>query len=192
MKNITARHRRFVEEYCGDAQFNGAEAARQVGYAESRARVTASELLADPDIRAMIKERLDELAMSAAEATKRLGDIARADIGDFFKVVEEEDGTQNLVLDKKAVAQMGGGIIKEISFDQNGRPKIKLYDAQRALEKILKGHGEFKHKQEHEHSGELGIESDTLDDVMESITDRAQRLGDEENTGTEDEPELFD
>lgn len=183
MKNITARHKRFVQAYC--EHFNGARAAREAGYAEKHARRQATRLLDDPDINQMVRERLDDLAMSSAEATKRMADIARSDISDFFKVVEytDDDGNERtaLSLDREAVLEKGGGIIKAIHWNENGRPKLKLHDAQRALEKILKAHGAYNHTQEHEHSGELGIESDTLDDVMESIADRATRLGEEED-----------
>jgi phage terminase small subunit len=157
VKNITARHKRFVEAYC--EHFNGAQAAREAGYAESRARVTASELLSDPDISRMVEERLEDLAMSSAEATKRMADIARGDIGQFFKVVEyEKDGEEReaLVLDKEAVIKHGGGLVKSISFNESGRPKLKMYDAQKALRLILKAHGAFNHKQEHELSGPDG------------------------------------
>ena len=187
MKNITARHRRFVECYC--EHFNGAQAAREAGYAEKTAAQQASRLLSDPDISQMVEDRLDDLAMSSAEATKRMADIARADIGQFFEVVEYEkeldDGTTEtreiLALDKEAVIEHGAGLVKSISFNESGRPKLKMYDAQKALRLLMKAHGEFNHKQEHEHSGELGIESDTLDDVMESLTERAARLGSEED-----------
>lgn len=182
MASWTDKQRRFVEEYCRD--FNGAAAARRAGYSENGAKKAANRNLNDPDIRAAIEERLDELAMSAEEATKRMADIARADIGQFFEVVEyEKDGETRttLALDEEAVIEHGGGLVKSISFNESGRPKLKMYDAQRALEKILKAHGAYNHKQEHEHSGELGIESDTLEDVMESLTERAARLGSEED-----------
>lgn len=159
MKNITARHKRFVEAYCGECMGNGAAAAREAGYAESRASQTAYDLLNDPDIQQMINERFEELGMSSAEAAKRMADIARADIGRFFEVVEyEKEGEtrEALVLDKEAVMEHGGGLVKSISFNESGRPKLKMYDAQRALDKILKAHGEFNHKQEHEHSGPDG------------------------------------
>jgi len=158
MKSITARHRRFVEAYC--EHFNGARAAREAGYAESTAAQQASRLLSDPDISQMVEARLEDLAMSSAEATKRMADIARSDVSDFFKVVEyiDDDGSERtaLTLDREAVLEHGGGIIKAIHWNEDGRPKLKLYDAQRALEKILKAHGEFNHKQEHEHSGPDG------------------------------------
>jgi len=183
VKNITARHKRFVEAYC--EHFNGARAAREAGYAESRDKQTANDLLNDPDISAMVEERLEDLAMSSAEATKRMADIARADIADFFKVVEytDDDGNERtaLALDREAVLEQGGGIIKAIHWNENGRPKLKLHDSQRALEKILKAHGAYNHTQEHEHSGGIDVGSDTLDEVMESLSDRAARLDGEED-----------
>jgi len=182
VKNITARHKRFVEAYC--EHFNGARAAREAGYSEKRARITASELLDDPDISQMVEERLNDLAMSSAEATKRMADIARGHIGKFFEIVEyEKDGETRttLKLDEKAVIEEGGGLIRSISFNESGRPRLKMYDAEKALRLILKAHGAFNHKQQHEHSGGIDVESDTLDDVMDAITSRAERLGEEED-----------
>lgn len=159
MKNITAQHKRFVEQYC--SHFNGARAAREAGYAESRDRQTARDLLNDPDINAMVEERLEELAMSAAEATKRMADIARSDIADFFTYVEpdddvSEDAEEGLVLNRKAILEKGGGIIQELNWGRYG-PKLKLYDAKDALKNIMDAHGVFNHKQEIEHSGNLDI-----------------------------------
>lgn len=145
MKNITSRHRRFVEAYC--EHFNGARAAREAGYAESHDAQQASRLLSDPDISAMVEERLEDLAMSSAEATKRMAEIAEAEIGDYFELWEAEDGTTHLQLDKEAVVE-DGGPVKELSWDQNGRPKLKLYDGQKALKTILDAHGAFNHKKE--------------------------------------------
>lgn len=177
MASWTDKQKRFVEEYCVD--FNATQAAIRAGYSEKTAHVSGSRNLSDPDIEEAIEERLNELAMSAAEATKRLGDIARAEIGDFFDIVEQ-DGNTYLTLDREALLEHGGGLVKEITWDANGRPKLKLYDAQKALKTILDAHGEFNHKQEHEHSGELDVESDTLDDVLSTLTERAERLGEEE------------
>jgi len=96
----------------------------------------------------------------------------------------EKDGETRttLVLDEEAVIKHGGGLIKSISFNESGRPKLKMYDAQKALEKILKAHGAYNHKQEHEHSGDLGIESKTLDDILSDVAERAERMGEEEDT----------
>jgi phage terminase small subunit len=148
MASWTDKQKRFVEEYCVD--FNATQAAIRAGYSEKTAHVAGSRNLSDPDIEAAIEDRLDDLAMSAAEATKRLGDIARGDISDFFKVgeVETDTGTKEVVmLDKDAVLEDGGAVVKELTFDANGRPKLKLYDKQKALKTILDAHGEFNHEQ---------------------------------------------
>ena len=151
MKNITPRHRRFVQAYTGEHMGNGAAAAREAGYSESRARNTAYRLLQDEDIQRMISERMEELAMSDAEALKRLSDIARADISDFLekKTFVDEHGNEReeVVVNAEAVMEHGGGIIQ--GFDRNGKPK--LYDAKDALKTILDLHGAFNHDQKHEH-----------------------------------------
>jgi phage terminase small subunit len=157
MKNITARHRRFVEAYC--EHFNGARAAREAGYAEKTAAQQASRLLADPDISQMVEDRLDDLAMSSAEATKRLGDMARSDITEFFEVatIQTDDGEREvMVLDRETFLEKAGSVVQEITWDQNGRPKLKLYDKKDALKTILEAHGAFNHTQEHELSGPDG------------------------------------
>ena len=133
-----------MEQYC--THFNGARAAREAGYAESGDAQTASRLLSDPDISGMVEERLEELAMSAAEATKRLADIARSNISDFFEVY---NGV--LVVDVEAITEHGH-VIQQIDMDEDGAHKIKLYDAKDALKTILDAHGAFNHKQELEHS----------------------------------------
>lgn len=142
--------------------FNGARAAREAGYSEKRDSQTAYDLLQDEDISALIEERLDELAMSAAEATKRVADIARADIGDYFYL----DVNNELRLDREAVLNDGGGLIKEISWDKNGNPKLKLYSAEKALRMILDAHGAFEHAKDVNVRGlgEWLSEADIFDD----------------------------
>lgn len=152
VKNITARHRRFVQSYC--EHFNGARAAREAGYAESRARITASELLADSDISEMVEERLEELSMSSAEATKRLTDQARATISDFFETRDTPEG-EELILDHDALLQQGH-LVKELRWDSDGQPVLKLYSAQKALKTLLEAHGAFNHDQRHEVMGKDG------------------------------------
>ncbi|WP_103030014.1 terminase small subunit [Salinibacter altiplanensis] len=141
----TTKQKRFVEEYCKD--FNASAAARRAGYSEKTAGQMGHENLKKPEINQAIEERLDELAMSAAEATKRLGDIARADISDFLQVVTwtDENGNEreSLAVDPEAVLEHGGGIVK--GLEKSG--KLKLYDAQKALKTILDAHGEFNHDQ---------------------------------------------
>lgn len=140
----TDKQKRFVEEYCVD--FNATQAAIRAGYSEKTAGSMGSENLQKPAIKQAIEERLEELAMSAAEATKRLADIARSDISDFFHL---ENGV--LMVDVEAITEHGH-VIQQIDMDEDGAHKIKLYDAKDALKTILDAHGAFNHKQELEHS----------------------------------------
>lgn len=165
MKNWTHRHTRFVEEYAVD--FNGAAAAVRAGYAESRARQTAYDLLQDEDIQAAIQKRLDELSMSAAEATKRMSDMARADIADCYRVEEETDedgeptGARYVVLDLVRLIEEGKShLVHSIKPTRHGR-QVEMHDAKDALKQIMKAHGLFVQK--HEHTGRGGGPIATVD-----------------------------
>jgi len=147
METITARHRRFVEAYTGPEMGNGAASARAAGYSETRARHTAYELLQDDDIQAMITQRLDRLSMSAAEALKRMTDIARGSIADYMQV---ENG--RLTVDVDAVAECGG-LIKRMNVEDDGTvTSIELYSAQDALKTLMDAHGAFNHRQKMDHT----------------------------------------
>lgn len=83
---FTDKQAAFIDAYflCG---LNATEAARLAGYKSPRQM--ASENLSKPYIRAEIDRRLNERTMKADEVLYHLGEQATADIGDFFKVVEE-------------------------------------------------------------------------------------------------------
>lgn len=60
LKNLSARHRKFVDYYLQD--MNAARAARLAGFAESSAKHYGYQLLQDPLIAAEIKRLQDEMA----------------------------------------------------------------------------------------------------------------------------------
>ena len=154
MASWTDKQKRFVEEYCVDC--NATQAAIRAGYSEKTARQSASRLMNDPDIRKAIEERMEELAMSAAEATKRLTEIARGDLGEFFSIEEDEEGNKYARLDLVRLIEEGPShLVKKMRYTKQG-PQIEAYDKQSALKTILDAHGAFNHKQEHEHAGKDG------------------------------------
>ena len=118
---LTKKQKVFVSEYL--SCFNGAEAARRAGYSESRARITASELLADSNISEQIKARLNEVHMSADEALKLTADIARGDVADFMAI-----GSMGFSLDLQAALEAGKtNLIKKVSqktITVNGKPYL--------------------------------------------------------------------
>ena len=109
--------------------------------------------LQDPDIARAIQERLDDLSMSAAEATKRMTDIARGALHPFMRADDDGRIWFNLA---SGQAQKHLHLIKKIKqkrkrdFDQNGESgwetewvEIELHDAKDALKEILKVRGAY-------------------------------------------------
>jgi len=175
-KKLNAKQQVFVDEYL--RCFNGAEAARRAGYAESRARQTGHDLLTDSDISLQIQSRLAEVHMSADEALKLTADIARGDLGVFFKIVDEWvffplpsydildereviDETKDppekrisyrvrhVALDMdKVIDPQYSWMLKSFSDSSKFGLKIEAYDRYAALRDIAKMHGKFVEKME--------------------------------------------
>ena len=137
LNGLTDQQKIFVEKYLETV--NGAEAARQADYAFPRQ--SAWENLSKPYIREIIEARLSLEAMGSNEVLWRLGEQGRGNIADFL-VVDDEGA--NLNWDK---VKHHGHIIKSITWTKYG-PRLELYDAQGALDKIGKAHGIFKERRE--------------------------------------------
>lgn len=132
---LTTKRKVFIEEYL--KCWNGAEAARQVGYKFPRRQ--ASYLLTIPDIQKEIKRRLAEKAMTTDEVLSRLADQARTDLGPF--IVKGDD---NLILDWEKLKEAGlTHLVKSLVPTRHGT-KIELHDAQAALVHLARSHGMFK------------------------------------------------
>ena len=146
----TKKQQRFVEEYCVD--FNATQAAIRAGYSEKTAYSIGHENLTKPEIKEAIENRLDELSMSAAEATKRMSDMGRGSMRPFLKVTDDNDVIIDLASDE---AWEYLHLIREVKqeetvlSDEDGemilkrRMKVKLHDAKDALKQIMKAHGAF-------------------------------------------------
>ena len=149
MEDLTEKQQRFVEEYCID--FNASGAARRAGYAESSAGVEGHRLLKNAKIMGLISKRLEELAMSAAEATARLAELARADFRNFTRI--DEQGRVILDLSSEQAQSMMHTIKKlkqtekRIEGDEDTiisvKTEIELHDAKDAIHKILQAHGAY-------------------------------------------------
>lgn len=130
------------------------------------ARVNASVTLTKTNIRAEIKRRLEERAMSAEEAIARLGDIARADLFPFIRIDEDgfvyfnfadPDAKRHLFLIKKIKSK------RERRLEGKGEDaeewegewvEVELHDAHAAIRDILKLHGKFIDKMDLTSGGE--------------------------------------
>lgn len=152
-KKLTRKQQVFINEYL--KVFNGAEAARRAGYSETSARQRAEELLSNSDISLQIQARLSEIHMSADEALEILAAHARGDIGQFTDRLGQLDlqaakeaGLSRLIkkFKQRTITKIGK---KETDEDTEIHDvEIELYDAQSAVEKILKIHGKFIDRQD--------------------------------------------
>lgn len=76
---LSLKQRTFVEHYLGEANGNATEAARRAGYAGTDNVLAQMGMtnLAHPEIAALIKLKVDTLAMTADECLALLAEVAR-------------------------------------------------------------------------------------------------------------------
>lgn len=153
---LSLKHQQFINEYL--KCWNATEAYRRIypRSSDEAARVSASELLANPNIFEAIRKRIEENAMSADEVLKRLGDQARGNIGDFvtikdglpfidFSLAQDKIHLVKKLKTKTKTYTLKGDEDKSITETD---VEFELYDAQSALVHLGKHHGLFVDKQE--------------------------------------------
>ena len=173
------------------------------------ARASAAEWLAKPNIKAAIAEKLSELHMSADEALALQTEIAHADTGVFYKIVEtwmfnplpsyeildeKEVIDEEAVPPKKRISYLVRHVVLDMNkvidpryshlireFSDNGKRglKIKTYDKQAAIRDVLKVHGKFTEKVDLSNSD--GSLQPNEDVIYERLLERIQKrlAGDE-------------
>src|SRR5262245_62032915 len=103
MSDLNQRQLRFCSEYVCD--FNAARAARAAGYKASCARVTACQLLTNPNIRAevdrLIKERTGRTRITADRVVVELALLAFSNIQDY---ATDDSGVVTVVEDADPMA----------------------------------------------------------------------------------------
>jgi hypothetical protein len=130
------------------------------------AKATASVVLTNLNIKAEIKRRLNERAMSAEEAIYRLGEIGRADLFPFIRIDDDgfvyfnfadPEAKRHLFLIKKIKSK------RERRLEGKGEDaeawegewvEVELHDAHAAIRDILKLHGKFVEKMDFTTGGE--------------------------------------
>ncbi len=142
---MTPKQRRFVEEYLMD--LNATQAAIRAGYAAKWANTTGSRLLKRPEIRRAVGEAVraqdDQLGASAERILKEYARIAFASVGEFLHW-----GPEVVTLkDKILLSQDQQAAVAEIVQSQTRTGKtvrLKLYDKQAALDRLVRYLGLFK------------------------------------------------
>lgn len=142
---VTRKMRLFVEAYI--TCWNGARAAREVGYAfPDRAAV---RLLNLPNIQDEIAERMKVTELQTDEVLSRLGQQARLNPSMFFIFAwvpildvhknPKKDTNGEIIKEYKMidvdweVFEKYGYLVKKLSYDRKGNPVIEFHDAQNAL-----------------------------------------------------------
>lgn len=140
MAGLTDKQRLFVEAYLGSAKFNATQAARTAGYAgdDNVLAVAGYDLLRNPKISELVRQRLSEAAMTADEVLARLAEQARGSMEDFL----DDSGEIDLA---RARERGKLHLLKSRSVTKDGE-RIELYSAYDAQALIGKHHGLFVEK----------------------------------------------
>jgi phage terminase small subunit len=148
---LTIKQRLFIDHYI--TCMNGTTAARLAGYDgdDSTLAVMASQNLRNHNILRVLEQRLEKYTMSANEVLIRLTDMARGDIADTL------DSTGQISL-QEAKLRARSHLVKRYKHKRktitttddkgdNGSEiledeyEVEMYDAQAALNTLLKFHG---------------------------------------------------
>ena len=148
LRDLPPKQQLFVMAYCGEARGNGSLAARLAGYTQAASGFQSWQLLTMPQVRVAIDTWMDEFAMSAAELTARIADLALANPGPFAEVIEEvvgkgKNAKTTRVLRYDITPENWARYqhwVRAIEVDgRTGRvTKLLLHDAQRAMETLAK------------------------------------------------------
>ena len=124
----------FVDAFC--SHWNGAKAARDVGYAESNARQQAYKNLQNPEIVAEIRARQEAAHLDAVNVLHLLQRQATVDLSDLYDVANDGQPVLNL---QRAEANGALQLVDRFVRDRDGRVvDVVLLDRQAALLTVVK------------------------------------------------------
>lgn len=133
---LTRKQRLFVNYYL--AGQNSYRSALKAGYTESVARTASLSILRNPNVFKEIKTReravFEQSELSAQTVLEHTAKMATSNMLDYIEV--EENGTFKVDLTK--VDRDLGVAIQELSYDQNGRVRIRLADKKGSLEMLAR------------------------------------------------------
>jgi Terminase small subunit len=153
---LIPKHAAFVREYIKD--YNGAQAAIRAGYPKSRARKTASEILARPEVKAEVQRRATTITTQVTELTA---------IDKAWVVSKLVENYERAIGGKQAVDQEGNPIALA--------PVPNLSAANKALELIGRTLGIFGDRKEAVKTDDLSHLTD--EELDRQIVETARGLG---------------
>ncbi len=128
---MNEQKQKFITEYIAN-NFNGTVAAQKSGYSQTRARITASELLAQEEIQTELARLLSNDVMNRDVLLYKLSQIAQNRISDYMNDTGEIDLAQ-LRYDGL------GWLVKGVKRTKQGN-EIMFHDALKALEILAKAY----------------------------------------------------
>lgn len=141
-KKLTAKEQAWADAYL--ETFNKTEASRRAGYKGNDATLASIgyQNFRKLHIISYIRLRQAEtVGMSKDEVLHLMGDQARFDPLQYTRIATDQRG-QYAYIDLEALKADGlGHLVREISYDKDGRQVVKFYDAQRAQENLGKANG---------------------------------------------------
>lgn len=142
MAKMTAKQKRFVEEYLID--LNATQAAIRAGYSPRTAGGTGAENLAKPGIKSEIDKAMAARSVRTGVTQDRVvRELARIAFVDPTRVVDFRTGTVLNELGEDDRAVLAGVKVKDGTFTER---EVKLFDKLKALELLGKHLGIFTDK----------------------------------------------
>lgn len=151
-ETLTIRQLKFVEYY--ERGMNCYRAAKAAGYSESTSLVAYDVILNNPDVRNEIKRRFaiefEEQSITNEDIFRGVARCAFSNIFDYIDV--QPDGGFRVDLTK--IPRELGYAIQELSYDAQGRPRVRMVDKKASFE--LLGKFRMMGGEKLEHSGKDG------------------------------------
>lgn len=143
---LNEQQKHFCEQYAID--FNGARAARDAGYSKNASNVTASKLLANPNVGEYIQHLLElksqRTQITADKVIAEIAKVAFHNAEDFY----DDEGLKPLSeLSSEAKAAISSYQTKRIKIGKDEHvdvPIMKVHDKMKALELLGKHVGAFE------------------------------------------------
>jgi len=165
--DLTEQQRSFCDHYVNC--LSGVRSAELAGYGGTRDSlyVQASQLLSLPKVKEYLAAKFAERILSPEELLTRLSLTANANMADFT------DSAGNI--DLARVKDLGlGQLVREIAQTRDGT-KIKLHDAMRAQELLIRYHGLLTDRVDITSDGKRIVTEESIDKLSDIIARATER-----------------
>jgi len=163
---LTRKQKLFVENY--QRHGNVYKASIEAGYAPSTAQNAHSTILKSPAVIKELRRRREEWLANEERTTDwakgEVAILAGANMADYGYV----DDKGNWQIDLSRCTREMWACIQEVSYDVNGRPKIRLIDKKAALELHFRVNGGLDNDQTDGEDNQ-GLDTLTIDSIVKKV-----------------------